>query len=776
MLQDHVQRDQPPGVLPLSLTGERTLPDVPAENYWYRRHLAVYEWIAARCAGLDVVDMACGEGYGTQVLARRAARVVGVDANPEAHEHASARYARPGVRFERELIETFAEPCDVVVFLQTIEHVEDPEAVLGHLRAMLRPGGTAYVSTPNVLTLAPPGAERSDNPWHVREYRPEQFRALCEACFPAVEMHGVFHARRLRLHDLALRAGWDRAACRPGDHRPVLRLVHALDLRAGLRAARGCARPGRRSRSRAGARLPRGAELMPGAAAGDRGTLCLLLHAHMPYVEGFGTWPFGEEWLWEAVATVYLPLIHALRGRPVTVGLTPVLCDQLELLDGPAGERFLTFMRDVRAEIHAEDAAGFDRAGEPLLAGELRRAAGDYATAERSFEELGGDLVGAFRRLADEGPVELWAGPATHPILPLLATDAGRRLQLAGGLAAHERRFGRLGGGLWLPECAYEPGLERDLAEFGVRAFCVDQTDAAGLGSLDHLEPVATAAGVVAVPIDWDTVSLVWDQSSGYPTGGHYRDRHRRTVHDLKPWSNAGDPYDHDRALALAREDARDFVGRAVARLDAYRAERGRPGLLTCALDAELLGHWWYEGPAWLRAVLDEAPRQGLELATLPAALDAAAPVHRDLAPSSWGLPKDLTTWDAPPVAELAFRARAAELELVAAAREAVLRGQAAAANGPGVPDGSGESQDGERGATGALARAARELLALQSSDWAFMESRALAADYPSERVRGHSRALDEALRALRDSRAAVPASELRNLAPALDLAPLLAP
>jgi SAM-dependent methyltransferase len=208
-MAEHVQRDQPEGVPPLSLTGERTLPDVPAENYWFRRHLAVYEWIAERCAGLDVVDMACGEGYGTAVLARRAARVTGVDANPEAHEHARLKYARPGVRFARELVESYSEPCDAVVFLQTIEHLRDPGAVLDGFRRMLRPGGVAYVSTPNVLTLAPPGAERSGNPWHVREYRPEEFRALCEASFNSVELLGVFHARKLLLHELALRAGWD---------------------------------------------------------------------------------------------------------------------------------------------------------------------------------------------------------------------------------------------------------------------------------------------------------------------------------------------------------------------------------------------------------------------------------------------------------------------------------------------------------------------------------------------------------------------------------------
>jgi len=206
---EHVQAGQPEGVPPLALTGERTLPDVPAENYWYRRHLAVYEWIASRCAGLDVIDMACGEGYGTGVLASRAARVVGVDANPEAYEHARLKYSRPGVRFERDLVDRFAEPCDAVVFLQTIEHVEDPEAVLAHFRGMLRPAGVVYVSTPNLLTLAPEGAEKSDNPWHVKEYRAEEFRDLCESVFESVGMLGLFHARKLRAHERALRLGWD---------------------------------------------------------------------------------------------------------------------------------------------------------------------------------------------------------------------------------------------------------------------------------------------------------------------------------------------------------------------------------------------------------------------------------------------------------------------------------------------------------------------------------------------------------------------------------------
>ncbi len=209
MERHYLQENQPAGVPPLPLTGERTLPDVPEENYWFRRHLVVYEWIAARVAGLRVVDMACGEGYGSDVLAGAAAGVVGVDANPEAHEHARLRYRRPNLRFERDLVESFAEACDAVVFLQTIEHVQDPGAILEHFKSMLAPGGVAYVSTPNLLTLAPEGAEKSDNPWHVKEYRAEEFRELCEAHFERVELRGLFHARKLRAHELAIKLGWD---------------------------------------------------------------------------------------------------------------------------------------------------------------------------------------------------------------------------------------------------------------------------------------------------------------------------------------------------------------------------------------------------------------------------------------------------------------------------------------------------------------------------------------------------------------------------------------
>ena len=195
-MPETVQQHQPEGVPPLELTGERTLPDVPAENYWFRRHLAVYEWIAERCAGLDVVDMACGEGYGTDVLARRARRVTGVDANPEAHEHAQRKYTRPGVRFARDLIETYIEPCDAVVFLQTIEHVKEPEKVLAHFKAMAprrlrldperahaRAAGRRQVGQP----VAPARVPRARVP-----------RAAASASTTRSSCTALFHARKLQ--------------------------------------------------------------------------------------------------------------------------------------------------------------------------------------------------------------------------------------------------------------------------------------------------------------------------------------------------------------------------------------------------------------------------------------------------------------------------------------------------------------------------------------------------------------------------------------------------
>jgi 1,4-alpha-glucan branching enzyme len=263
------------------------------------------------------------------------------------------------------------------------------------------------------------------------------------------------------------------------------------------------------------------------------------------------------------------------------------------------------------------------------------------------------------------------------------------------------------------------------------------------------------------VPIDWATISLIWDDA-GYPADPVYRDYHVPTLNGLRPFAISGGAYDREAALRRARHHARDFVARVAARADEFQVARGRPALIACALDTELLGHWWYEGLAFLEAVLDQAPGAGLRLATLPSALERHPPTDRALVESSWGASKDLRTWDSAGVAELVWPAREAELRLVAAlASEGAVDGRRPAAE-----------------------RAARELLALQSSDWAFMETCALAAEYPLERVRGHAAFFEAALAALRDgvkdframpSRPPIEPS-LRGLAPQLDLAPLLAP
>jgi 1,4-alpha-glucan branching enzyme len=477
----------------------------------------------------------------------------------------------------------------------------------------------------------------------------------------------------------------------------------------------------------------------------ERGTLAIVLHTHMPYVEGFGTWPFGEEWLWEALAGCYLPLLDLLdAGAPLTLSLTPVLCDQLEASGIP--ERFSAFVNDVRRASHEEDAAGMRAGGHETLACELDRSWSDYTTALASLHARGADPLGALARHAQ------WTSSATHAILPLAATEAGVRLQVRSGVDSHRRRFGDWRGGFWLPECAYEPSLQRALEDAGARAVCVELTSRFGLGAPEHLRPIRSDSGVVLVPIDRATISLPWSDA-GYPAAGAYRDYHHHTVHHHNPWSNDGGAYDHATGLAQARAHAVDFVTRTIARLrEGSEAERaaGGPddgGLVVCAVDTELFGHWWYEGIAWLEAVVEECSRQGLELMRLDDALErveplaAAAGLEIGRQASSWGRGGDLSTWSGPAVADMTFATRAAELDVVAAGREA-------------------------------STAAVRELLALQASDWPFMVSREIAVPYARERYAGHLQALE---RALARGEQADPTG-LRNLAPDADRASLLAP
>jgi 1,4-alpha-glucan branching enzyme len=465
------------------------------------------------------------------------------------------------------------------------------------------------------------------------------------------------------------------------------------------------------------------------------GDLAIVLHSHMPYVEGYGTYPFGEEWLFEAFARSHLPVLDV--ADRLTMTITPVLADQLEA-EG-VGERMLAFLGEHRVEAATRDAAESEAELQPAAEACVRL----YSSAIERLERLEEQPLRAFQEAAGDGRVVLIPSAATHAVLPKLATEAGRRLQVDVGLRSHERRFGAAAEGFWLPECAYVPGLESVLAERGLVYTCLDQS--ALEGGTAALTPARLPGGPIGFTIDWPTVQLVWSDG-GYPSDPAYAEYHRLSANGMRLWSISGQPYDPDAAATRASEHASSFLGAIRDRLEQHRAERGGRGLCVFAIDTELLGHWWAEGPTWLREVLRGADAEGVRLLTLPEALREHEPEDRPVAESSWGEGKSLETWDSPSVSDLVWATRRSELRLL---RALGMRGL--------DPD--------------SALRAARELLALQSSDWAFMDHRGQAGDYPYTRATDHAQALLEAI----DSSEAVEA-RVRNLAPDLSLAPLLEP
>jgi 1,4-alpha-glucan branching enzyme len=463
------------------------------------------------------------------------------------------------------------------------------------------------------------------------------------------------------------------------------------------------------------------------------GDLAVVLHSHMPYVEGFGTYPFGEEWLFDAYARSHLPVLDV--AERVTMTVTPVLADQLEA--GGVGERLQTFLRRHRVDAADRDVA--DRGAD--LRAAAKSEADLYTRAIQRLQRLGGHPLRAFQEASGKGRVALMASAATHAVLPKLATLAGRRLQVDAGLRSHGRRFGP-SDGFWLPECAYVPGLERALEERAIAYTCLDLS--ARERGTAALAPVRLPGGPVGFTIDWPTVRLVWSES-GYPSDPAYLEYHRLSENGTRLWSIGGGPYDPAAARKRAGEHAASFLAAVRDRLERHRSERGRPGLCVFAIDTELLGAWWAEGPLWLREVIRGAELDGVRLLTLPQALAEHEPEERPAGESSWGEGKSLETWDSPAVADLVWASRRLELRLLRAL-----------ANGFGG---------------GAAERAARELLAVQASDWAFMDHRRQAGDYPYDRAVSHARAMLEAI----DSPEATE-PRLRNLAPDLSLAPLLEP
>ncbi len=501
--------------------------------------------------------------------------------------------------------------------------------------------------------------------------------------------------------------------------------------------------------------LPReAAAIAPGP--GQR-RLAFVLHAHLPWVLGHGRWPHGEDWLAEAIAHCYLPLVLALRrlaargGRHLlTVSVSPVLAAQLvDARTAPLASGYLEHRRAAARDLAARHplARFWEATYDDLLAG---------------WQQLDGDLVGALGALAADGVVELSTCAATHGYLPLLHRREHVTLQVATALHNHRRWFGTAPIGFWMPECAYRPagpwrhpatgasepsrpGNEDFLAPAGVRWTVVDAhlmlggeplvpypelwgagTDG-GEGSqlplVARLQPQRIgSSAVTALPREPHSAHQVWSRQGGYPGDPRYLDFHKRHAESgLRLWSvtdaggDLGDklPYHPAEARAALRDQAEHF----------HQLLAGLAGgVAVCPYDAELFGHWWFEGVAWLEEVLARSlevasavlpTTPGRELATHPPAARGA--LHE----GSWGEAGDHRVWVNEETAWMWEDLRLAE--------------EAVAATLPGLARHRGRA---------ALA----QLMLLAASDWPFLVHAGTAADYASERFRRHRDRLHELL------------------------------
>lgn len=476
------------------------------------------------------------------------------------------------------------------------------------------------------------------------------------------------------------------------------------------------------------------------------GLFTLVLHTHLPWLAHHGRWPVGEEWLYQSWAASYLPLLRVLRTLAsedrrslVSLGLTPVVAAQLDdpyCLDGMHHWLANWKLRAVEATTL--------RGQEALRTFGIR----ETAEAEQAIQEFDSQWRhGAsplLRELIGTGTVELLGGPLAHPFQPLLAPRL-RDFALSEGLADAQQRFAHTPTGIWAPECAYAPGMERGYAAAGVGHFMVDGPSLHGDTALGR--PVGDS-NVVAFGRDLQVSYRVWSPKSGYPGHAAYRDFHTYDhTTGLKPARVTGRnvpsdekaPYDAGRADAAVDSHVADFVDIVRHRLIAESERLGRPAHVVAAFDTELFGHWWHEGPIWLERVLRALPEAGVQIGTLS---DATATGYTgnavELPPSSWGSGKDWQVWNGEQVADL-VQLNNEVVDTALATIDKALE-QAAA---PGAPAPRDFVAD----------QILRETLLTVSSDWPFMVSKDSAADYARYRAHLHAHATREIAGALDSGR-----------------------
>ncbi len=483
------------------------------------------------------------------------------------------------------------------------------------------------------------------------------------------------------------------------------------------------------------------------------GHVVLVLHAHLPYVRHPEHEEFLEEdWLYEAITETYLPLLGVFDRIAdervpcrVTLTLTPTLVAMLrdELLVSRYARRLDRMCELADKEVHRTR-------NEPSFAGTARFYRDRFWQARSHFHDrYRRDLVGAFARLQDAGCLEIVTCGATHGFLPLLQVHPEAvRAQISVGAQEYRRNFGRDPSGIWLAECGYFPGVERYLADERIRYFFVDThgiLDATPRPRFGAYAPLVTPAGVAAFGRDPESSLQVWSAEHGYPGDPIYREFYRDIGYDLdleyvRPYvqatgerKNVGfkyhritgktphkEPYDPGAARERAAAHAGNFMFNRERQIEYLRGAIGRPPVVVAPYDAELYGHWWYEGPDFLDFFVRKAAydQKVFRLST-PSDVLRALPEHQVATPPfcSWGAGGYAEVW-LNGTNDWIYRHlhKGAEL-MIGLARD--------------YPEASGVQRR-------ALNQAARELLLAQSSDWAFIMKTGTMVDYAVRRTKEH--------------------------------------
>ena len=499
------------------------------------------------------------------------------------------------------------------------------------------------------------------------------------------------------------------------------------------------------------------------------GHFALILHAHLPFVRHPEHEQFlEEEWLFEAITETYIPLLRMMQRLiddrvpfKLTMSITPTLCAMLQ--DQLLRKRYVRHL-DLLIDLAARERKRNRK--HPQLC-ELAKFYVDlFSETRRLFvDEWKCDLLSAFVELQQTGGLEIIASAATHGLLPILQQQSPRaaRAQVLIGRDTYIESFGAEPSGFWLPECGYAPGLESILQEANLRWFVVD---AHGLAfgrarpSRSIYAPSYTPFGPAAFARDPDASRQVWSAQGGYPGDSAYRDFYRDIGFDL-PMEHLGSIargtrkfsgvkyhrvtgpvqekqlYDRTAAENAAAQHAIHFLQQCHQQTREI-GEMGFEPIIVAPFDAELFGHWWFEGPIFLEQFIRRACNESDFQLTTPSEYLAAHPTQQIVEPaaSTWGENGHLAVWLDPSNAWIYPQLNAAALRMCELAQQQTktvvgqpprLPNQAPAGDAPVL-------QLADR----VLKQLARELLLAQSSDWAFLMKTRTAREYATQRTIDH--------------------------------------